>query len=150
MTGNAYMWDHYGPNAVSHAIANEADELADSGTIRMSTRPSMYGGDAYHYWVDDPDSVWQTTERRLSAGECQILLDVVRRYGRMTLEALVEETKETRPFALSEQYDLLSLRQDENAKQMRKRLATSGSFLEDAQFGLDDAEAGEWTSEDDL
>ena len=22
ITGNAYMWDHYGPNAVSHAIAN--------------------------------------------------------------------------------------------------------------------------------
>ncbi len=150
ITGNAYMWDHYGPNAVSQAIANEADELADKGTIRMSIRPSMYGGDAYQYWVDNPDSVWQETERVLSAGECQILLDVANRYGRMSLGSLIERSKETRPFVNAGQYESLRLHQDEGAKEMRKRLASSGDFLEDSQSGLDDADAGDWVSDDHL
>ena len=52
ITGITYMWDHYGPNAVGHATANEADQMVNEGSVRVEIRPSMYSGYAYDYWVD--------------------------------------------------------------------------------------------------
>ena len=150
ITGNAYMWDHYGPNAVSQAIASEADNLASFGKVRMAASPSIYGGRAFYYWVDDSDGTWGTIEYSLDTGECQILIDVAKRFGKLSLGALVRRSKETRPFSNARQYDLLTLEQDDGAKEMRQRLASSGDFLEEVELGFRDADEGNWVEDDEL
>jgi uncharacterized phage-associated protein len=150
ITGNLYTWDRYGPNAVSHAIANEADELANLGAVRMVVRQSMYGSDVYQYWVDDPTRAWAAAASVLDEGERQILMDVARQYGQMSLRDLVKNSKETRPFKKAQQYDLLTLEQDENARQMSARLGSDGEFLEEVKLGLEDADRGRWVWDEEL
>ena len=150
ITGNTYMWDHYGPNAVSHAIANEADELAGLGKIRMSARPSLHGGSSYQYWVDEPSSTWKDVQSALDVGECQILRDIVKAFGRLSLESLVKRSKDSHPFANAQQYDILELEQDERAKRMRELVDSSGEFLEEVELALSDAHAGRWVWDDEL
>ena len=150
ITGNTYMWDNFGPNAVSHAIVNEADQLVNHGSLRMAVRQSMYAGIAYEYWIDDPSATWRDVEGTLGPGECQVLMDVAKTFGRRSLRSLIEASKQTRPFTNAEQYQLLELEQVERAKRTRKMLESSGEFLEDAEMGLQDAEAGNWIWDDDL
>ena len=150
ITGNLYMWDHYGPNAVSHAIANEANELASTGPTRMAVRSSMYGGDAYEYWVDDPDRVWESVAAVLDDGERQILMDVTRQFKHSTMASIVSRSKETRPFINAQQYDVLQLEQDERVRQIRERLGLSEELLEEVELGLKDADQGRWVWGEEL
>ena len=150
ITGNTYMWDHFGPNAVGDAIANEANEMANSGSIRMAVRGSIYGGSAYDYGVDDPSDAWLTVEDTLDVGERQVLKDIAKTFGRRTLQSLIKFSKDTRPFASAQQYGILKVEQDKRAQEVRNRLDSSGEFLEEAEMGFQDAEAGSWVSDDEL
>ena len=42
LTGFQYMWDHHGPNALSHAIKAEAELLAERGMVRILHKPNIY------------------------------------------------------------------------------------------------------------
>ncbi|MCH7625624.1 MAG: SocA family protein [Chloroflexi bacterium] len=147
ITGNTYMWHHYGPNSVSHAITCEAKELVDAGTIRMTVSESMYGGESFRYWVDDPDGEWGNIGSTLDAGERQVLMDIVSQYGNMSIQSLVGASKRTIPFEDARQYQLLEMKQDANAKNMRTKLESSGEFLEQAAVSLEEAENGEWVDD---
>ena len=150
ITGNGYMWDHHGPNAIGSAIVSEANELANLGTIRMAERLSMYGGDAYQYWIDNPNYAWEIVVSRLDAGERQILMDVVNKFGELNMSSLVKRSKETQPFINAQQYDVLQLKQNENAAKLIKKLDAVGEFLEEVESGLEDAEKGQWVWDEEL
>ena len=150
ITGNTYMWDHYGPNAVGHAVANEADEMADKSIIRMAVRPSAYDSFAYDYWVDDPNMTWDAIEGLLDSGERQVLMDVAKQYGRLSLASLVRRSKQTKPFSKAKKYGILALEQDKRAQEIRRRLDSTGEFLEEAEAGLRDSEAKKWIEGDNL
>lgn len=150
ITGNTYMWHHYGPNSVSHAITCEAKELVDAGTIRMTVSESMYGGQSFRYWVDDPNGEWGDIGSTLDAGERQVLMDIVSQYGKMSVQGLVGESKRTVPFEDTQQYQLLKLKQDAQAKKLRTKLGSSGEFLEEAAVSIEEAENGEWIDDDEL
>lgn len=144
------MWHHYGPNSVSHAIACEAKELVDAGTIRMTVSESMYGGESFRYWVDDPDGEWGNIGSTLDAGERQVLMDIVSQYGEMSIQSLVGESKRTAPFEETQQYQLLSMKQDSRARKLNTMLESSGEFLEEVEIGLEDAARGNWISDEEL
>ena len=149
ITGITYMWDHYGPNAVGHATANEADQMVNQGSVRVEIRPSMYSGYAYDYWVENPSEVWRSVESSLDPGECQILMDVANQFGRLSLQVLISQSKRSKPFAQAEQYQLLELQQNPKMKDMAT-IDSSGEFLEEVEFGLEDEDAGRWVWEDEL
>ncbi|MCH8310586.1 MAG: SocA family protein [Chloroflexi bacterium] len=150
ITGITYMWDHYGPNAVGHATANEADQMVNEGSVRVEIRPSMYSGYAYDYWVENPSEVWRSVESSLDPGERQILMDTVRKFGQLSLDSLIDHSKKTRPFADAKQYQVLALRQDESMKGIAQTLDSSGEFLEEVELSFADADAGRWVRDEDL
>jgi hypothetical protein len=144
------MWDRYGPNAVSYAVINEADELVNQGVIRMAIRPSAYGGPAYEYWVDAPNETWKDVASLLDAGECQVLMDIVKRFRRTPLSSLIKHAKTTRPFVKAQQYDILQLERSESASKVQEQMDSSGEFIEEVKLGLKDAEEGRWVWDEDL
>lgn len=148
LTGNAYMWDHYGPNAVGNAIVGEAGELVDRGVIRMSEGASAYGGGAYRYWVDSPEEAWELARNDLDAGEIQVVMEAVREYGSLNVNSIVRESKETRPFANAEQYSVLEMEQSPRARELREALASNRDFMESASAGIREAEDGAWAYEE--
>ena len=148
LTGNIYMWDHYGPNAVGNAIVGEADAMVNSGELRMSVHTSAYGGDTYEYWVDSPDEVWRRVQGDLDAGESQILMDVVREYGRLNVNSIVKRSKETYPFVGAKQYGLLKMQQSRRAQEVQRMLASNGEFMEEAAIGIREAQAEVWGLEE--
>jgi hypothetical protein len=150
ITGNTYMWDHYGPNAVSNAVISEADELVIRGVIRMAIRPSAYGGSAYEYWVDAPNETWEDVASRLDAGECQVLMDIVNQFRRTPLSSLIKHAKATPPFVKAQQYDILQLEQIERASEMQKQMDSCGELIEEVKLGLKDTEEGHWVWDEDL
>ncbi len=150
ITGNLYMWDHYGPNAVENAIVSEADQLVRSGLLRMVSQPSKYGGESYLYWMDDPSAAWKDAAPALDEGERQVLMEIVHQYSGLNLESLVSESKKTQPFKDAQQYGRLRLRQNEKAAELRGRLESSGGFLEEARMGLKDADEGRWVWDEEL
>lgn len=150
ITGNLYMWDHYGPNAVGNAIVSEADQLVRLGALRMATGPSMYGGETYWYWIDDPSTTWENAAPALDEGERQVVMDIVRQYGKLSLKSLVSESKQTQPFKDAQQYDPLRLLQNEKAAEMRKLLQSSGAFLEEGRMALKEADEEKWVWDEEL
>lgn len=150
ITGNTYMWDHYGPNAVGNAITSEADELVNQGVMRMAIRPSAFGGSAYDYWVDAPNDTWKDVAAILDAGECQVLADIVKKFRRTPLLSLIKHAKATRPFMKAEQYDILHLEQNEHASKVQEQIHSCGEFTEEVKLGLKDAEEGRWVWDEDL
>ncbi len=145
ITGNTYMWHHYGPNSVGHAITSEANMLVDAGAIRVTVSESMYGGESFRYWVDDPSKEWMDINSTLDAGERQVLMDIINQYGNMSIQGLVGESKRTAPFEGAQQYQLLEMKQDANAKKLRAKLGSSGDFLEEAAVSIEEAITGERT-----
>jgi hypothetical protein len=144
------MWDHYGPNAVGHATANEADHLVNEGSVRIEVRPSMYSGHAYDYWVENPSEVWRSVESSLDPGECQILMDTAREFGRLSLDALIDQSKKTSAFVNANQYQVLMLQQNERMKNIEDTSPASGEFLEEVELGFEDADGGRWVRDEDL
>ncbi len=105
VTGFHYCWDHYGPNAVGHGIVREANELAYQGLIRCHERPNVYGGTTSIYWVDSPSGVRLTPEAE------QVLSDTLAVHGGLSLNDLIEVSKQTEPFQRIGQYQIIEMEQ---------------------------------------
>lgn len=151
LTGNAYIWDRYGPNDVDNSITAAADELAECGWIVRTPAVSWSGGNTFRYSVKSPVSAWQKVARNLNAGEQQILRDIVKQYGHITnATQLAEASKQTAPFANAKQHERLQFKQSERAIELQNMLASNPDFLEEVRLGLEDIEAGRWVWHEDL
>ena len=141
ITGTQYMWDHYGPNSVDDVIANATDQLVIEGEVRRAVG-SYKGSHTFNYWVDDPDVTWKNTASALSDGECQIIFNIVRKYGRYNASDLARLSKRTKPFEDARQYEKLRFKRNERAKEMQEMLDASEGFLEEVRLGFEDLDAG--------
>src|SRR3972149_5112961 len=54
-TGFKYHWDHYGPNAVGHAVIRETEDLVNRGVVSCYQHISMYGTLAMMFKIADPE-----------------------------------------------------------------------------------------------
>jgi uncharacterized phage-associated protein len=106
LTGLAYGWDHYGPNAISNAIVREASGLTRSRAVYMSKRPNPYGELSSMYKIAPAASV-----RPLSAEAEQVVEAVLARYGAMKVPQIVNASKRTKPFEQARQHELLHMKQ---------------------------------------
>lgn len=106
ITGFKYMWDHFGPNAVGHAIVSEAQSLAKSGKVKATTEFNIHGGFTIFFQKDPSAEMPRLTP------EAEIIMkDVIAQYGRLTTEVITKKTKETSPFKHAKQYEVLEMKQ---------------------------------------
>lgn len=89
-TGLSYIWDDYGPNASGSRIIKQAALLEESGFIDIQPAPG--GDNARSHRVLQP--VAAKFDPLLEA----IVGDVVRKYGSLSVQELVAESKSTPPF----------------------------------------------------
>lgn len=148
ITGTQYIWDHYGPNSVDNVIADTADQLVGEGQVRRAVG-SYKGSHTFNYWVKDPRVAWRHTASALNDGECQIVRDIARRYGRYNASDLASLSKKTKPFKNARQYEILRFKQNERAKEVQQWLASIDGLKEEVELGLADLDAGRWVWADE-
>ena len=106
ITGFQYRWDHYGPNAVDHAIVNQVEELALQGIVRYWEVENFYGGATKNFAPPPGSDVPPLSP------EARMALDgVLHRYGGLSVQEITAKSKETAPFREASQYDLLRMEQ---------------------------------------
>ena len=143
------MWDHYGPNSVDDVIANATDQLVIEGEVRRAVG-SYKGSHTFNYWVDDPDATWKNTASALSDGECQIIFNIVRKYGRYNASDLARLSKRTKPFEDARQYEKLRFKRNERARELQQWLDSIEGLKKEVELGLADADAGRLVWADEL
>ncbi len=148
LTGLRYMWDNYGPNAVSNAIVKEADRLVSKGVLRMSAQQSAYGTGSFRYWTS-PEEAEQALND-LGPGERQVVRDIAREFGKQSVKGIVAASKQTAPFSNAEQYDVLEMEYDEAATRRGKEMGLDDSFREALKSGLRDAARGNVITQEEL
>lgn len=105
LTGLRYMWDFHGPNALGHAIVEEANSLAKQGTIKIDQSSNIYGGITTEYrFIPNAKVPTLEPEAELIVG------DMVRKYGSLSTTRITAISKETEPFKTAKQYDLLEMK----------------------------------------
>ena len=106
LTGFQYMWDHHGPNAVSHAIRAEAEALAERGLVTVLHKPNIYDGVTTVFKLSS-----QAEVEPLSPGAEMVISDILHLFGHYSVAKITAYSKKTRPFKNAKQYDLLVFEQ---------------------------------------
>lgn len=102
LTGFQYMWDHHGPNALSHAIKAEAELLAERGMVRIHHKPNIYDSVTTEFSIA---AGAQTV--RLDSGAEIVISDILHLYGHYSVKNITALSKKTKPFRNAKQYDPL-------------------------------------------
>ncbi len=142
------MWDNFGPNAVSNAIVKEADALALSGRINLAVRTSPYGSDEFLYWATT-EAATQALEK-LQPGERQILLDIVKSFGHLSVRRIVAESKKTKPFQVAQQYQVLQLQESPNRVEFQQRLSQDPDFVNAVRASAEEFDPGDLISQEEM
>lgn len=95
LSGLAYKWDHFGPNATEDEIVSELSLMEDDGLV--VGKPAI-GGETARVYRATSASVAQFT-----AVEEAVINDVIRKYARMSVDELKQASKETQPFRYARQ-----------------------------------------------
>ncbi len=148
LTGLRYMWDNYGPNAVSNAIVKEADRLVSKGVLRMSAQQSAYGTGSFRYWTSPEEAEQALSD--LGPGERQVVRDIAKEFGKQSVKSIVAASKQTAPFSKAQQYDVLEMEYDQAATRQGREMGQDGSFREALQSGLRDAARGNVITQEEL
>lgn len=106
LSGLKYQWDHYGPNALDHAIVGHADSLVSEKLLERKSSLSSRGSQMHLYRLAPT-----TASPKLSEAGEMIIKDIVTQYGKFSVDAITRISKKTAPFANAEQYDLLQMEQ---------------------------------------
>jgi uncharacterized phage-associated protein len=127
ITGLAYAWDEYGPNAISNATVKEANNLVEADFVCMKTGTSIYGSDNYLYSLG-PNKT-NSAERLLSPIERQVLYDTVKRYRDYSLQEIVAASKRTYPFKKARKYGVLEMVQSSAYVELVEALKDDIGFM---------------------
>ena len=103
MTGLRYQWDHYGPNAVGHAIIQTAEGQAREGRLEYQRQENPFGGITKYFLTCSGQDLGLDNVQEM------ILDDVIQRYGSLSVEEITRESKKTKPFRQAAQFDLLEM-----------------------------------------
>ena len=128
LTGLEYVWDNYGPNAISNAIVKEADGLVNRAVLHAKDNVSMYGTDSrtYQAYSLTPPS----QELPLDFTEQEFISKIVQQYGSLGVSAIVAASKNTAPFKGATQYQRLEMKQREDLATFRRKLEATPGYLE--------------------
>ncbi|MBM3941590.1 MAG: DUF4065 domain-containing protein [SAR202 cluster bacterium] len=110
VTGLQYQWDHFGPNALGHAIISEAEKLAQRDLVKIISQPNIHGGVTISF-------AQRTGVEGISLSpEAEMVIeDVIHEYGALSVRAITARSKQTAPFKNAAQYRVLSMEQSSPA-----------------------------------
>ena len=96
LTGVAYVWDHFGPNAAHDEIVKAAEELVKLNAITVRReKPNAHGGVTHYY----RPNLEQVLDRQpLDVLGRLIVNDVVGKYRNYTAGEIADASKLTPPF----------------------------------------------------
>ena len=104
LSGLEYQWDHYGPNALDHAIVGHADSLTREKLLERKSGFNSRGSQMHLYRLAE-----SIVPPRLSDEGEMVISDIVAQYGMLSVQAITDVSKKTAPFANAEQYDRLEM-----------------------------------------
>lgn len=141
ITGLRYMWDDFGPNAVSNAVVKEADNLVQDDYACMKVGTSMYGGESYLYSmgpkkIEIPDEVLNHLKR-------QILLDTVNRFKGKSLGQVVAASKKTKPFREVSQSGVLNMSQSSDYQSLMNSITSDTKIMSEIKVAIAAGEEAE-------
>ena len=152
LTGLEYVWDNYGPNAISNAIVKEADALANAAVLHVRDSVSMYGTESRTYEAYPLTPV--AKELPLDFTEREFVGKIVKQYGALGVSAIVAESKRTAPFKGATQYQRLEMKQREGLAKLRRQLEATPGYLEsldeDVKIILAGEKAGRWKTLEEI
>lgn len=129
ITGLDYMWDDFGPNAISNAIVKEADKLVQQDYARMKVGVSIYGSENYRY-SSGPNKL-EVGEDLLNELEIQVIRDVVERYRDYGIQQIVTASKRTEPFKAARQYTVLTMNQSPDYGHLVEAIKSDAKLMEE-------------------
>ncbi len=124
MTGYDYHWDYYGPNAVGNAIVDTLSKLRTKGLVSDTQKLTSFETFANYYRVMDVDP----EELELNDSDWLYIHGIVKRYGPMTRQRVVAESKKALPMQGVNQFDILKFTSNPNNERLRE------AFFEDKDF----------------
>lgn len=152
LTGLEYVWDNYGPNAVSNAIVREADNLVNRTRLHAKDTVSMYGTAARTYRAFPLTPSVQ--DLPLDPTEWEFIGKITKQYGALGVSAIVAASKATTPFQGTTQYQRLEMKQREDLAEFRKKLEATPGYLEsldeDVKIILAGEKAGHWKTLEEI
>jgi hypothetical protein len=96
LTGLAYEYDDYGPNAVDNLIVKVGD-LLDNHELSINRARALFGGPKFEYQVGPAPRF----EPILDESAAEVVDQIIGQYGRLSLTGIIAASKATAPFALS-------------------------------------------------
>ncbi len=126
LTGLAYMWDDFGPNAIGNAVVKEADRLALKGIVHIDPRLNYYGETSYLYSLEPKKT---SLVEKLSEAERYVIRDVVAHYGKYGVRDIVRISKRTEPFKNTEQYSVLKMKKSVEYEKLMQDVKSDPDFM---------------------
>ncbi len=134
ITGLRYMWDEFGPNAVSNAVVEEADNLVRDDYTSMKVGVSIYGGKNYLYSMG-PRKI-EISDEVLNQLERQFLLDTVNRFKGKPLGQVVAASKKTKPFREGSQYEVLNMSQSSDYQSLLNSITSDNKIMSEIKEAI--------------
>jgi len=129
ITDLGYMWDEFGPNAISNAIVKETDKLIEQDYACMKVGRSIYGSENYMYSYGPKE--WEIGEELLSPLERQVILDTVERYRNYNIQQIVAASKRTNPFKTARRYEILTMDQSPEYVRLVEAIKSDTKLMEE-------------------
>lgn len=133
ITGLGYMWDDFGPNAISNAIVKEADKLVQEDYACMKVGMSIYGSENYMY--SSGPKKFEVPDELLDQLERQVIQDIVERYRNYNINQIVAASKRTEPFKTAHQYEVLKMNQSSEYQELVESIKSDTKLMAEIQEG---------------
>ena len=140
ITGLGYMWDNFGPNAISNAIVKEADELVDEDFVCIKVSPNIYGSESYLYSVGLNKT--DMAEKVLEPIEKKFILDIVEQYKSYSVDDIVRVSKNTKPFGRAKQYQVLNMAKSSKYQDLLDKIRSDSKVMAGITEGMKKASEG--------
>ena len=134
ITGLCYMWDDYGPNAISNAIVKEAEKLVDQDYACMNVGTSIYGSESYIYKFGPKEM--KIDDELLSQLERHVISDVVERYRGYNISQIIAASKKTEPFKKAHQYEVLKMNQSSEYLRIKEAIENNTELMAEIQEAI--------------
>lgn len=128
LTGFNYHWDHYGPNTVGNALIDKLSELSKRGLVIDSQKLTPYENYANYYRCTskvDMDKI------PLSDTDWAFVRAAIKRYGHLSREAIVAESKRTAPMQDISQYEVLQFKPNPTTEALKQSFFSDEEFIRD-------------------
>lgn len=134
MTEFTYHWDRYGPNAVGNAIVATLEKLESRGIVRTTQFLTPYENYAHCYGIENIDAA----ELPLTSRDWVYIKGIATKYGSMTHQKVVKESKETLPMRGADQFTVLSFERNPEYRKLEESFFADAGFVQATKAGMEE------------